>query len=132
MAANPVLVDSSFYIQLARQGRDPLQALAAAALDRDLAVCGVVRCEVSRGIRQPSVLERFRAFWDVMLYVPTDNRLWQSVEETAWSLDREGVVLPLTDLVIACCALRIEATILTYDAHFARIPGVRAFPRLED
>ena len=53
MAANPVLVDSSYYITLLRTGRDPLLALALTAETRDLAICGVVRCEVGRGLKMP-------------------------------------------------------------------------------
>jgi len=131
MAASPVLVDSSYYIACARQGRDPLQALALAAAERDLVVCGVVRCEVARGIRHRSVLERFQAFWDVMINVPTDNRLWQSVEETVWQLDRQGTVLPLTDVVIACAARCVGAVVLTFDGHFALVPGLRVVRHLE-
>jgi predicted nucleic acid-binding protein len=132
MAAGTVLVDSSFYIGLARNGQDPLQALAYAAVDRDLAVCGVVRCEVARGVRQPKVLKQFQSFWDVMVNVLTDNRLWSSVEDLAWRLDRQGHTLPLTDLIIASCALRIDATVLTFDHHFELIPGLRYTAQLSD
>ena len=131
MAASPVLVDSSFYIQELREGRDPVRALALAAATRDLVICGVVRCEVARGIRRPEILERFRKVWRVMINVPTDNRLWDLTEQTAWELDRQGVVLPLTDLVIASCAKRVGAVVLTLDKHFLRIPGVRTVERLE-
>jgi predicted nucleic acid-binding protein len=131
MAASPVLADSSYYIQALREGRDPLRSLALAAAMRDLAVCGIVRCEVGRGIREPKVLQSFQATWNVMINIPTDNRLWEAVEATAWKLDRSGIVLPLTDVVIACCAQRIGAVILTFDRHFSQIPDVRAISQLE-
>ncbi len=131
MAASAVLVDSSFYIRLLRQGQDPLRALALAAATRDLAICGIVRCEVGRALRPARLRQQFRAFWDVMINVPTDNRLWEQAEQTLWELDRRGVVLPLTDAVIACCAQRIGAVVLTYDHDFHLIPGVRATDRLE-
>jgi hypothetical protein len=131
MAASPVLADSSYYIQALREGRDPLKALALAAATRDLAICGVVRCEVGRGISNPKVLQRFQAVWNVMINVPTDNRLWEKVERTAWELDRSGVVLPLSDLVIASCAERIGAVVLTFDKHFWSIPGLRVADRLD-
>lgn len=131
MAASPVLADSSYYIQLLREGRDPLKSLALAAATRDLAVCGVVRCEVARGITRPELLRQFQAVWNVMISVQTDHRLWGRVEATAWKLDRSGIVLPLTDIVIACCAQRIGAVVLTFDKHFAQIPGVRAVDRLD-
>ena len=131
MAASPVLVDSSFYIRLLRQGQDPLRALALTAATRDLAVCGVVRCEVGRALRPPKMRGQFHAFWDAMICVPTDNRLWEQVEQTLWELDRRGVVVPLTDVVIACCAQRVGAVVLTCDRHFSHIPGVRATDKLE-
>ena len=132
MAAAAVLVDSSFYIGLARNGQDPLQALAYAAVDRDLAICGIVRCEVARGIRHPKVLKQFQTFWDVMVNVPTDNKLWATAEELAWRLDRQGTALPLTDIIIAACALRIDATVLTFDHHFELIPGLKYTDRIAD
>jgi len=131
MAVSPVLADSSYYIRLLRNGEDPLRALALAAATRDLVICGVVRCEVGRALRVPNVTKRFHATWDVMLNVPTDNRLWGDVERTLWNLDRTGTVLPLTDVVIACCALRVGAVVLTFDKHFDQIPGVRAVNHLE-
>jgi len=130
MVANPVLVDSSYYIGLAREGRDPLRELAVVGAQRDIATCGVVRCEVGRGIKTEAMLGRFRRAWDVMMYVPTDNRLWNDVEHTLWQLDRQGVCLPLTDVVIACCARRVQALVLTFDQHFQHIPGIRAVSEL--
>ena len=131
MAASPVLVDSSFYIRAARKGQDPLQLLATITVARDVAVCGVIRCEVGRGVKIPKVLDRYNAFWNVMINVPTDNRLWDSVGKMLWQLDRQGIVLPLTDVVIACSALRIGAVVLTHDDHFHQIPGVRATDRID-
>ncbi len=131
MAASPVLVDSSFYIHLLRRGQDPLRALALTAVARDLAVCGVVRCEVGRRLRERRVLQRFEAFWDVMICEPTEERLWDLVAETLWQLDRKGLTLPLPDVVIGCCARQVGAVVLTTDAHFSFIPGIRVIDRPE-
>ena len=131
MAASPVLADSSYYIRLLRLGQDPLRSLALAAETRDLVICGVVRCEVGRALRQPAVRKRFQDFWDVMINVPTDSRLWGEVERMLWTLDRQGEVLALTDSIIACSALRVDAVVLTFDTDFARIPGLRTTSRLE-
>ena len=114
-----------------RAGQDPLRALALTAATRDLAICGVVRCEVGRALLPARVREKFAAAWNVMINVPTDNRLWGEVERTAWELDRKGRVLPLTDIVIACCAVRIGAVVLTHDKHFYEIPGLRVIEQLD-
>jgi predicted nucleic acid-binding protein len=113
-----------------QQGRNPMHELLPIAHARDVATCGIVRCEVARGLRDPAVLRKFQARWDVMLYVPTDNSLWSKAEALAWELDRQGINLPLTDIVIACCARRIGAVVLTHDHHFSRIPGLRITDRI--
>jgi predicted nucleic acid-binding protein len=130
MANAPVLVDSSWYIRTAREGRNPLRELLPIATVRDVATCSIVRAEVARGIKDPAVLEKFQQRWDVMLHIPTDHRLWADVEKTAWQLDRTGKILPLTDIIIACCARRIGAVVLTHDRHFDSIPGIVATERI--
>ncbi len=59
------------------------------------------------------------------------NRLWGEVEDTLWDLDRHGTVLPLTHVIIACCARRVGAVVLTFDHHFQQIPGIRATDRID-
>ena len=130
MAANPVLVDSSYYIGLLRKGRDPLLGLAVISAQRDVATCGVVRCEVGRGLQLESNRRRFSTAWELMIYVPADNRIWSDAEELLWRLDRQGKPIPLTDAVIACCALRIGAVVLTFDKHFDSVPGLTAVERI--
>jgi hypothetical protein len=132
MAASPVLADSSYYIRLLRERKDPLHHLALAAETRDLAICGVVRCEVGRALRPERVRKQFRDFWNVMINVPCDNRIWEDVEDTLWHLDRRGTIVPLTDAIIACCARRIGAVVLTFDQHFHVIPGIRSINTLEE
>ena len=65
-----------------------------------------------------------------MLYVPTDNRLWESTEELLWQLDRQGKVVPAIDALIAESAKRVGAVILTLDSHFQMIPGIIVVDRI--
>ena len=107
-----------------------MRELIPIAYSRDVAICGIIRCEVARGISDPLRLKKFDARWNVMLYVPTDNALWAEAQALLWKLDRQGMTLPLPDVVIACCAKRIGAVVLTYDDHFHLIPGIRATDRI--
>ena len=85
-------------------------------------VCSVVRCEVLRGMVRPEPKTRLSLFFDLLLPVVINRRVWRATEDLAWQLDREGKVLPLPDLIIAACALRVGAAVLTNDQHFALIP----------
>lgn len=64
----------------------------------------------------------FSELFDLMVDVPTDGRIWSMVADLAWKLDRRGAVLPLTDIVIACCALIVHTGVITTDPHFSQIP----------
>lgn len=122
--ASLILPDSSFYITATRAGRDPFIELGAKSDDYEFATCGMVQLEVLRGRSDPHVLRRFRETFAVMLYIGTINAIWERTAQLAWSLDRQGKVIPSSDLLIAACALQVNATILTYDAHFSAIPGL--------
>lgn len=123
---NVVLVDSCIFIDLLRRNLDPAVELLRVGIGPlDLATCGMVRMEVTRGLSLPAVRKGLDRFLDVMLNVPTDNRLWIDATELAWQLDRAGTRIPPQDILIASCALRIGATVLTLDKHFDLVPGLR-------
>lgn len=122
------LVDSSIYIRLIRRFGDPSPELNERYRSLDLATCGVVKAEVLRGMKNPRTRDALARFLDVLIFIPTTNRLWDAVTDLAWTLDRQGVVLPLPDLVIGCCAMQLGADVLTLDGHFGKIPELRLAP----
>jgi predicted nucleic acid-binding protein len=125
--ASEVLVDTNVYIDLLRSGRDTVATLYdwAEMRDRSFAVCGMVRLEVLRGIRALKARKSISSFMDVMINVPSDNRLWAAATDLAWKLDRQGINIPGPDLVIAASAMKLGATVMTSDAHFSRIDGLK-------
>lgn len=128
--ASLVLPDSSYFITRAREGIDPFQELRAHANEWEFATCGIVLMEVCRGRREPSVYQRFRERFAVMIFIPASSSTWERATQLAWSLDRQGIVIPATDLLIATCALQVGAAVLTYDAHFRQISGLEVINRL--
>jgi predicted nucleic acid-binding protein len=128
--ASLVLPDSNFFIRSLKAGLDPFAQLAQHAEKTEFVTCGVVVAEVTRGLRAPSLRQKFEENFALMTCVPTTAFIWKRAAQLAWSLDRQGTVLPLPDLIIAASALEADATVLTFDAHFQKIPGLRAVDRL--
>ena len=128
--AGRALVDSSFFIDRLRAGLDPLGELTAHSDEWEMLTCGVVVTEVLRGMKQKSAHRRMVDYMACMLYVPTLNAVWERVAKLAWELDRAGRVMQVTDLLIAVCALENDAAVLTLDADFGRVPGLRVISRL--
>ncbi len=120
--ARPVLIDSNVYIEVIRARLDPLTEIGRRYGLDDVFCCGVVKAEVLRGIKGSSQLEVMQRFFAVTQMVATSACLWDEVWQLAWQLDRQGKVLSLQDLVIACCARRVGAAVMTRDAHFQQVP----------
>jgi predicted nucleic acid-binding protein len=123
-----VLVDSNVFIRHLRDHRDPILEIAKAVALENVVSCGVVKAEVLRGVRSPKIRDGLEAFFAVTQNVATSASLWDEVWRLAWQLDRRGAVIPLPDLVIACCALRAGAAVMTDDAHFHAVPGLQLMP----
>lgn len=131
--ASDVLVDSNVYIDLLRRKLDAVAVLYewAETRDRSLAICGMVRVEVLRGIVSLKARQKVCGFMDVMVNAPSDGRLWAEAANLAWKLDRNGITIPGADAVIAASAIRLGAVVMTSDAHFRHVEGltVMAPPR---
>jgi predicted nucleic acid-binding protein len=120
-----MLIDSSYYIDALRRRRILPGLLRDWLVAGRLWTCGIVRVEVLRGVRNEIIKADLNLMFDVMIDIPTDEDVWRSTAELAWKLDRRGVVLPLSDLVIATCALQADIPVLTLDSDFSRIPGLK-------
>lgn len=122
-----ILIDSCIYIEHLRAGRDPAQVFAPYAQQHDLATCGVIRCEVIRGMRTAKARRVLADYMGCLLYIPTLNNVWEAAEEVLWQTDRAGFKIPVTDAIIAVCAMKAGGAVLTRDKHFKAIPGLRVF-----
>jgi predicted nucleic acid-binding protein len=120
-----ILVDSCVYITLLRERKDPAKGLARLSESDELATCGVVRSEVLRGIRMAGLHAKVSLYFDCQIYLASLNAVWEATERLVWEMDRKGIVIPLTDALIAATALQAEARVLTFDRHFKNIPGLR-------
>ena len=129
---SPVLVDSSIFITLLKTRRDPAEELMGRVGLVDLATCGIVRLEVIRGLATPRARAKMESFFDVMQNVITDDKLWEEACELGWQVTRKGNNMPAQDIIIAACALRVDAVVLTHDGHFDHIPGLRVLHSLDD
>lgn len=57
-------------------------------------------------------------------FLETRFSTWKSAGELSASLRREGLTLPLSDLVIAALAFEHRCEVFTLDPHFEQVPGL--------
>jgi predicted nucleic acid-binding protein len=97
---------------------------------KKLVICGLIRAEVIRGILDRKQCRRMKEFFDLLSDFPIDYSVWDEVSDLAWDLDRKATVVPLSDLVIAVCAKRLGAVVVSSDKHFNSIPGLQVLKDL--
>jgi predicted nucleic acid-binding protein len=120
-----LMVDSAWIIDRMRSGEDFRQRLLTTLRSGSLYNCGVIRAEVLRGLKSPALRDEVTDFFDIVPEVPCNAALWRKVAELGWTLGRRGKWPPVNDLVIAVCALRVGATLITPDVHFDDVPNLR-------
>lgn len=119
-----VLPDTSVWVQFFRKGRNgPARELAGFLEQRDVLACGPVVAELLVGTNQ----EDRGAVWDAVGALPwaeLDRIAWRQAGEVGYALRRQGIAVPLTDIVIAVASVRAGALLWTADRDFERIQRV--------
>jgi predicted nucleic acid-binding protein len=120
----PILVDSSIYIDLLRAGQDVGLRFRDRIDDGSICTCGIIRIEVLRGIVDRRIREWMERLFNEMVDCPIDETLVRAAADLAWRLDRRGIVLPTPALIIASCGIRAGTAVVTTDPHFGLVPDL--------
>ena len=77
---------------------------------------GVVLAELLQGTRTQEERHLLSAKFQPLTFLETTQEIWATAGVLAAGLNRKGMTLPLTDIIIA-----------TVDDHFTRIPHVQLY-----
>lgn len=125
-----VLLDTNGFSALARGDGAVLAALASADV---VYLSAVVLGELQAGFKGGSAekanreaLQRFleRPTVRTLAVTPDTAEVYASVKH---ALKQAGTPIPVNDVWICAQAIEIGAVVITDDAHFARVPGVRVW-----
>ena len=118
------LVDTSAWIEQLRRGgtanvRERVEALLSAG---EAAWCPLVRLELWNGARAGTETAALREMENAIVDLPIDEEVWSMATEKARLCRNHGITIPVTDLIIAACALRHGVPLEHADRHFDQIP----------
>lgn len=83
--------------------------------------------EVLQGIRSDSEKNKILSILSTLPYVEMTKKLWQSAAELSVLVKKNGVNLPLSDILIAAIAIKNDLSIYTLDNHFTQVPNLRLY-----
>ena len=117
-----ILIDTSAWIDFLRGRSGALSDAVERALSDDSALlCGVVIAELlqgAKGQKERQQLEFLFANVECLPVLPDD---WHGAGRALQALRLSGIILPLSDAIIAAVAQRHGVSILTADAHFQHL-----------
>lgn len=121
MTTEYFLIDTSVWLEVlpperkANALRQQVDALLAAD---QVATTGMVRLELLGGARTTAEQSRLASLLAALHLLPIGEGLWNEAASLGFSLRRQGVVVPFTDLLIATVAIAHGASLLHRDRHF--------------
>jgi predicted nucleic acid-binding protein len=131
----PLLIDTNAYTAFKRGDADIVDALSwADSVGINSIVLGELLAGFAAGTREArnrEELARFLASPRVEV-LPISTRTADAYAMVYAGLRRKGMPIPTNDLWIAASAMETGAGLLTLDAHFSHVEGLRHGRRLAD
>ena len=127
-----VIVDTSAWITFFRRDGDLLVKVAVKNLlnEYEATLCGPVEMEFLGGARAHE-RERIRIFFDILPYVPNDQKIWRKAAETYSLLRSKGVTAPWNDVIVATLSMERGCRVYSVDKHFDamadHLPSLRLY-----
>lgn len=131
----PVLLDTNAYTAFMLGVREVVEVVAhAERMYLNSIVLGELLAGFAAGTREPKNRAELARFLDSprVEVLPVSAQTADSYALVYAGLRRKGQPIPTNDLWIAASALEHGAALLTRDAHFLQIDGLRCGQRLED
>ena len=127
MSERLVLVDSSVWVSyLLGQKESPAHSVERLLLDHRVAVNAVIRVELLTGAKDEAQYAELEDAFKGLHFLELTDAVWRRAERLRFELRRAGCLIPLPDVLIACCALVYHCELLHSDRHFDRIAGSTA------
>lgn len=117
-----ILIDTSAWIDFFRNQSGAVGDIVATLIERDQAVMtGPVLAELLQGLKSRQEIHTLRELFDVLPYIETSRRDWEQTGDLLRKLRQRGIIVPLTDALIANVAKRTGCAVLTLDRHFEHL-----------
>jgi predicted nucleic acid-binding protein len=123
-----VLIDTGIWSAFFSKPGSPEKRVVDALLDEDrVALTGPVLAEVLRGFRRAEEADWVASRLRLAHYLEPSWEDWRNAAALGRRLASSGHDVPLTDLVVAAVAQRVEAFVFSTDPHFDLIPGLKRY-----
>jgi len=116
------LIDSTIWIEFFKGKNNTINDLVFPLIDEDkIYYNGVILSELLIGATNEKEFSFLESNFEGFRHLETDKTIFSKTAQMGFKLRRKGVILPLTDLIIAAHASHFGLTVVTADPHFKLI-----------
>jgi hypothetical protein len=88
---------------------------------------GIILAELLQGTKTSKEQDIVVNIFDTLEYIEITKKLWVASGNLASELRSAGKTIPLSDILLACCAREHQLRVFTVDKHFQEIPNIKLY-----
>ena len=125
---NPkVIADTCVWIEFFRTKSETSNRLRDLIAHSSVVGIGIIIAELLQGITVNKERKIIIDIFNTIEYLEVTKDIWIEAGILSKKLRSLGKIIPLSDIIIACCAKKHQCQIFTIDQHFQVIPDLNIF-----
>ena len=122
-----ILADTSVWIEFFKKDSEIGDKLSSLLAEGSVTICGIVIFELLQGIKSDKEKSIILNAISELPYIEMNKALWEKSATLSSTLRKKGIVIPLSDILIAAISLEYDLSIFTLDKHFENIPNIKLY-----
>lgn len=124
MSNQRIIVDTSIWIEYFKNNKKYVAFIEKNLNLENILITGPIISELLHGIKGSREYDMLSRSIAAIPYIECIYEDWIETGKVLYNLRGRGIMVPLTDALIATVAIRKDASVLTLDEHFKDISSV--------
>lgn len=121
-----VIADTCIWVEFFRTKSETSNCLKDLISNNLVAGAGIIIAELLQGIKTNKEHEIVLDVFNTIEYLEITKDIWIEAGRLSRKLRSEGKTIPLSDIIIACCAKKHQYQVFTIDNHFHAIQDIHS------
>lgn len=123
-----VIVDTSCWIEYFNRPESKEAMVVKTLLEEDrVVISGVIIAEILQGAREEKDFQLLKESLITLPFLQETPYIWEDVGRLSFEIRKKGLIIPLTDCLIAVLAKEENYSIFTLDSHFSHLPDIKLY-----
>ena len=128
MKGEMVIVDTSCWSEYFNRPESKEARVVKTLLEEDrVMIAGVIIAEILQGAREKKEFQTLKESLITLPFLQETSQSWEDVGKLSFEIRKKGLIIPLTDCLIAVLAKEEDCSVFTLDSHFISLPNIKLY-----